>query len=209
MIIRTLLDLHPQHPEVITDIRDCNAMHRRVMSMFRHVRYDRTLHHILYRVDDDDGAIRLLVHSNVIPDTSLIPLRYVRDTPRPDQLYGVLLQTGVAGSHWQFRLTTMPSKRDIATGKRVALHGQAEQLAWMQRKAAEHGFAITDCSVTPHPTIYGYGSLARAPIQYRPVTFTGRLCMQDPLLVYTGVQHGIGTGKAYGLGLLEVYADAS
>ena len=208
MIIRTLLDLNPSYPDVASDIRDCNAMHRRVMSMFRHVRYDRNTHHILYRVDDDDG-LRLLVHSNVIPDTSLIPLRYVRDTPRPDPLYGAWLKTCVAGGVYRFRLCTMPSNRDIQTSKRVMLQTVAEQHAWMARKAQEHGFTITDCAVTAHPPIYGYGSLSRAPIQYRPVTYAGRLCIHDPQLIYAAVQHGIGTGKAHGLGLLEVYADAN
>lgn len=206
MIVRTVLNLNPKAPEVVVDMRDCNAMHRRVMSMFSHVRYDRVTHHILYRVegDEEDGAT-LLLHSNVIPDVSVVPLRYTRQNADVDAFYGVQLRDITAGMTLPFRLRTMTSKRESQSGKRVPIKQVPQQIEWLARKGHDHGFAVVATpQVINSGIIYGYRGVNQAPMHYFTTTFAGMLEVTDPLALYQAVQQGIGTGKAHGLGLLEV-----
>ena len=209
MIVRTVLDLNKKMPEVIVDMRDCNAMHRRVMSMFYHVRFDRVAHHILYRIDDaDDDHARLLMHSNVLPDVSVVPLRYTRANPASDAFFGGRLRTVQPGDRYRFRLCTMPSKRIAQSGKRIPIAHIAEQHAWLVRKGGDHGFALdTQPHIHASGVVYGYRGVNHAPMRYVTTTFEGVLTVTDVDALYTAVQQGIGTGKAHGLGLLEVRID--
>lgn len=104
-------------------------------------------------------------------------------------------------------------------GRRVFITGEEDQLRWLARKATEAGFELLTLGAVADETIDVQALNERvASGRRRPVdgedatedlvlkccTFTGRLRIVDKLRFGDALAHGIGSGKAYGFGLLSV-----
>lgn len=117
-------------------------------------------------------------------------------------------------------------------GKRVDLRGEEEQLAWLQRKGREQcGFLLGQARVSapeaspllaseravpaltvagpvanvrtrPEATLHGHRGGAR--LSFGSVTFDGELRVTDVGAFRAALIQGIGSGKAYGFGLLSI-----
>ncbi|MEW5792027.1 MAG: type I-E CRISPR-associated protein Cas6/Cse3/CasE [Pseudomonadota bacterium] len=148
-------------------------------------------------------AARLLVQSRRAPLTVAEHARVlgVREfDPQP-----------AAGQHLAFLLTANPIKtivdqegRQHENGApkkcRVPLIREQEQRGWLARKL--NGAAVVDAaSLQMHPPIYfrknGAGKIV-------PVTFKGVLMVDQPELLKTLLENGIGPAKGFGCGLLLV-----
>lgn len=134
-----------------------------------------------------------------------------------------------AGDRLRFRLRANPTKRLVTTladgsankggGKRVQLYHEGDQLEWLARKGEEQaGFALerdsrgTLVSVRANPDRLG----GRRQIGWRgqretgrditleAVIFDGLLTIADPDRFRAALIAGIGSGKAFGFGLLSV-----
>lgn len=227
---RIILD--QRNPQVRRDLADRQALHRSVMRAFLdHAPGGapaRTQLAVLYRVEplpDTPRYVRLLVQSAAAPRWSqfapacLGPSPDARGNPavrRIDDAYAQI----AAGTTYTFRLVANPTKRiamrrdDPLHGKRVHLLHEAEHLAWLARKAADHGFRLAESAsaadalavrVTSLPRVYGYRPQADAGLlTLGGVRFDGRLTVVDPTAFVAALIHGIGSGKAYGFGLLSI-----
>ncbi len=117
------------------------------------------------------------------------------------------------------RLAGIPKKN----GKRRQLYKEHQQIIWLQRKASQAGFILLSVQVvkegmsipdvlagpegnlTGKKTIKGSeGSLVKLPLTLFSVLFEGRLQVTDADLFRKALQEGIGSGKAYGFGLLSI-----
>ncbi|RIK32829.1 MAG: type I-E CRISPR-associated protein Cas6/Cse3/CasE [Chloroflexi bacterium] len=212
------LILNPRSRAVQRDIAQPHSLHQTVMRAFPdnlNTEADR----ILYRLDQNRrGEIHLLVQSQGAPDWA-----HLRDN-------GYLLPGNVEnpavkmvdlqvkpGQQLAFRLRANPTRRlgKSATydkGKRVGLYKLEEQLNWLQRKANDHGFRIHSVMPTQQQRIEGRiprkeaqpTSKTAHDAKFFSVQFDGILQVTDPERFLAAVHAGIGSGKAFGFGLLSV-----
>lgn len=117
-------------------------------------------------------------------------------------------------------------------GKRVNITHEADQIEWLRRKSTDAGFTLlairprpaglpieppspvagaTTTSPTPIPDTRARpgGAIAgrrasTGSLTFGSVTLEGRLRITDPAAFLTTLQQGIGSGKAYGFGLLSI-----
>lgn len=103
--------------------------------------------------------------------------------------------------------------RDDKTRRRVSLQTEEARVGWLVRKGKDCGFTITDVQVktgVPNLTtsiigkINAYREKGKPPMTFGAVTFDGVLEVTDGDRFRDTLVKGIGTGKAYGFGLLSV-----
>jgi len=145
-----------------------------------------------------------------------------------------LLHALQPGLRARFRLRANPTKRigRGSPGKRVDLRREEDQLEWLGRKGEQSGFHLLDVGVKqarPAQTVLaGAGNEAsgaawavedvrtsldarvtgwrpdRSKMTFGAVTFDGLLRITDVDRFREALIQGIGTGKAYGFGLLSI-----
>lgn len=191
---------------------------------------------LLYRAEPVEGAptlVRLLIQANVAPDWSKLPPDYLGLAPdnrgnpavRP---VGAEYATITDGTRLVFRLRANPTKRlsdrtpgraDPLVGKRVALLREDEQLAWLARQGERHGFRLLTTERSPEvpearaavqTTTHGQrptqGESAPMRLSFGAVLFSGRLEVTEAASFRKTLATGIGSGKAFGFGLLSIAA---
>jgi CRISPR system Cascade subunit CasE len=219
------LVLNPGNRDVQRGIENCHAFHQTIMRGFPTVATDapRKEFYVLYRpeLDAHSGALTVLVQSLTEPnwaplrgDWSAVLTAESREplVKRVDSAF----QRIAAGSQLRFRLRANPTKRLIKTlpdgspnkggGKRVQLFHEADQLAWLMRKGETGGFRVE--SVQARADRLGgkrqVGRRGQRDIVLDAVVFDGELTVIDAAVFQRTLVAGIGSGKAYGFGLLSV-----
>jgi len=149
------------------------------------------------------------------------------DCKRVDELYDNLRE----GMPLVFRLRANPTKKvdprndsdsGRRNGRRIALYKETEQQDWLRRKGRQHGFEVLATVVNPNvldvraidsgkvtgarrPSVNGLSAPDAAKcLTFGSVLFEGRLRVVDPAALRGALVNGIGSGKAYGFGLLSV-----
>lgn len=191
---------------------------------------------ILYRletVEHDPLLFRLIVQSTTQPDWTALPKHIFGPAPddrgnpavrRVDEEYARISN----GMRLVFRLRANPTRRvsqrpernDPLAGKRVALLREEDQLTWLTRKGDQHGFRLL---ATQYPNIPEAQAAKQAnerghrltdksnkpmPLTFGATVFTGQLEVTDAEQFRNALVKGIGSGKAFGFGLLSVAAIA-
>lgn len=150
------LVLNPRNRTVRRDLADCHELHRTLLSAFPQAESSapRDEFGLLYRIESDarNGAIRIIVQSKLEPDWSGLKgyLLEVEDNPACKPV-GAFYDSLRAGQRLVFRLRANPTRKiDTKTrpdgrksnGKRVDIHGEENQIAWLERKASSSGFRL-------------------------------------------------------------------
>lgn len=219
------LVLNPRDRRVRRDLSDCQELHRTLLSAwpdFDAARGARARCGLLYRVDTDDrrDRVRILVQSADPPMWDRLPATYVLDhETKPLHAVYAALQPGM---RLRFRLRANPTKRLKRPGvspeaqrlvcKRVDLRREEDQVAWLERKGREQcGFRITHVQVSPEvpnlrtqPEPLLQGQRGDDHLTFRSVLFEGELEVTDVERFRQALAGGIGSGKAYGFGLLSI-----
>lgn len=222
------LRLTIRNRDVQRDLSDCHAMHRQLLLAFPNlggVNDARDRFGVLYRLEPDTepGApgIDILLQSTEQPDWSRLPDGYLREPATPAKRIDPLYAAIAVGQHLLFRLRANPTRRISdrnATqeqrwrGKRVELRREEDQSAWLHRKGEQSGFI--PLALRTHPavpdvraTAIGAHVIGRHPagrLTLASVTFEGRLRVTDPDAFRQALWQGIGSGKAFGFGLLSI-----
>lgn len=232
----SLLILNPRCRTVRRDMGNCRDMHRTILSAFppktESTGQARLEFGILYRVETDarNSRIQLLVQSQLQPDWSNLPKDYlaedfaILDNPamkRVDHSY----QSLMLGQRLRFRLHANPtrrispkctSERSGGEGKRVEIYQPEMQIEWLARKGLQHGFrlislhanpATLNLVARPEGKLVGRRIPAQPPMKFGSVTFEGVLEVADLEKFAEALAKGIGSGKAYGFGLLSIAPD--
>ncbi len=207
------------------DLADCHNMHRTIMSAFPQANgaAARDEFGVLFRVEiGRDGKVVLLVQSQIEPDWSRLPKDYllkVDGNPacKPVSNHYVGL---VNGQRLRFRLLANPTKRvsvrnteqdERWRGKRIELRREEDQIAWLRRKGEAAGFRLLatriNCDVpnvqtAPRPKTSGWREKNR--LSFGSALFNGELEITDAAAFRLALSDGIGSGKAYGFGLLSI-----
>lgn len=176
--------------------------------------------------------VRLLVQSAAEPVWSRLPESYFAPDPEDGRGNPAVRQVDTeyeqiqVGMELVFRLRANPTRRISAKnmeqearwhGKRVELRREEDQLAWLARKGEQGGFRLVgvwarpevpDTRATNLEKVRGRrparnGSQAM-PLRFGSVLFDGRLEVTDRAAFLATLRAGIGSGKAFGFGLLSV-----
>jgi len=217
------LILTTRRRDVQYDLSDCCALHRRVLQGFPDdaaITSARQHFGVLYRLEIGSERTCLLVQSQVEPDWSRLPTEYVRSpaaVKRVDGLYATLTE----GRDLQFRLCANPTRRIGANnlsqgehwrGKRVEIVREEDQIDWLRHKGQQNGFALLPVRTKGKVVDVATRSLAthrgrhqhNHTVTVKVVTFEGRLRITDHERFLNVLAQGVGSGKAYGAGLLSI-----
>jgi CRISPR system Cascade subunit CasE len=220
------LTLDPMQRHVQRDLADCYAMHRRMLSLFPDglaAGNAREQLGVLYRIEQARQGPIALVQSRVAPDGSRLPSNYLAQPPevkRVDPFYEALQRN----TSLLFRLRANPTRRISARntsqsvqwrGKRIDLRSEQDQLDWLAHRGEQFGFALLavrtqpthsdahDVRTTTGATVHG-NKPAAGKLAFGSVLFEGRLRVTDPDAFRGTLEAGIGSGKAFGFGLLSI-----
>jgi CRISPR system Cascade subunit CasE len=233
MIYLSRLLLNPSNREVRLDLANCHDLHSRIMTAFP-FRPElngnaRAELGVLYRVEPADraGALPVLVQSAARPEWGRLPAGYlagsIPECKQVDQAYASIR----SGREFVFRLRANPTKRlrkvegsnDNLAGKRVHLLREEEWQQWIARKGDLGGFQVltvnasatdsvpdirTSDDITFKGTKTDRRTGKRMRMTFGSVLFEGRLRVTDADLFRDTLRQGIGSGKAYGFGLLSI-----
>jgi len=219
------LILNPRSRAVQRNLARLHDLHKTILSAFP-VNLDKEADRVLFRLDQlRTGELHLLVQSQIVPDwLHLQKDGYLLDCDQENPAVKAITLPVQPRQQLAFRLRANPTKRLSAgkgnTGKRIGLYALDDQVKWLERKAADHGFAILSVMPTQQQRVEG-----RIPIKtneplvnneentdarkvhdakFFSVQFDGILQVTDPVAFLTAVQAGIGSGKAFGFGLLSL-----
>ena len=185
------------------------------------------LHRLDLSTDSEQSRLVLLVQSNIEPDWTVLPEDYcleIGGEANPVcKLVAQHYATMQSGMTLLFRLRANPTRRISSRceseknprfyGRRVELYREEEQIAWLGRKAEAHGFRLLAVNVNrdvpnlntiPESKIRGRRSDTEKPVAFGSVLFEGRLAVTDADRFHAALVQGIGSGKAYGFGLLSI-----
>jgi CRISPR system Cascade subunit CasE len=169
---------------------------------------------LLYRLEEGQVGMQVLVQTQTNPDWSFLQssefegyLLSGMENPQVKTFDPVF----VTGQRLIFRLQANPTRREPARkekvdGKRRGLYDEAEQLAWLGRRAEMGGFGLCDVRMTNLGMITGLkkGKDQVHHLKLVGVQFDGVLEVADPEAFGERVKAGIGSGKGFGFGLLSV-----
>jgi len=208
------LILNPRSRRVLNELAAPYEMHRTLSRCFGPALTDGK-ERFLFRVDEDrQGRATLLLQSLTEPSWDwleepgargyLLPLA---DNPATKEVDLRL----AAGQVLAFRLRANPTrKRWTGNGerKRTGLYEEAEQEAWLARKGSYAGFELLSLRIGADEMVTGTIHRQQENVTHRAkllaVTFEGVLQVVDPAALQDAVLAGIGSGKAFGLGLLSL-----
>lgn len=158
----------------------------------------------LTRLDDTGQGFRLLILSGTLPS-------------RPDWCPDAGWRTKTVGEGflarpaYRFSLLANPTKKLAAPrdangkrrgAKRIPISKREDLLAWLERKAAQHGFAIVPQEIRTIPQQRQVFLKGGKPGLHTATEFTGILTVTDSALLRDAFTRGIGSAKAFGFGML-------
>lgn len=219
------LVLNGRSRQVQRDLSDCHGLHRTILSAFPQEQSSggsaRDRFGILYRLETPQGRPQVIVQSEAEPDWRRLPPGYLQShaSKQVDSYYSSIQP----GASLRFRLRANPTRRISARnaeeserwrGRRVELRREADQLAWLRRKQETGGFQLCDVRLggddksvpnvlaAGQPNVRGHRD--GEALTFGSVTFEGLLRVTDTERFQAVLRTGIGSGKAFGFGLLSV-----
>ena len=178
-------------------LTDTYSLHRAVYNLFEDVRGgDATLHSgILYADKGGDArARRLLILSGREPREPEHGLLETRVLP-PEYL---------AAAVYRFEIIINPVRRENSSGKLVPLRGREAVAAWFCAKAPAWGFSVRSESLQVASLVVDRFAKGGHNVTLGKATLTGFLDVTDKARFAASVLQGIGRGRAFGCGLLQI-----
>jgi CRISPR system Cascade subunit CasE len=215
------IHLNPRCREARRDLSDPYQLHSTLCRAFCAPDTKCPEGEILWRLEpetDPTGYPRILVQSRSIPNWTSIGVQgwLAKADPAIDLKDRLKLDSLKIGQRFRFRLRANPCV--TRNGKRVGLLRLEEQEKWIERKAGQHGFSLSqlasyDQSASPQARLdirISQEHMLRGKqhadngIRIYSVLYDGILTVIEPDKFRGALQTGIGHGKVMGLGLLSV-----
>ena len=201
---RLILNLRSR--AVQRDLASPHNLHRTVMSGFPDA-LNKYGERVLYRLDlmDCNSQPLLLVQSQLEPEWARLDPSYLGHIDESNPQIKQIDWRPVAGQRFVFRLRANPTRRlgqntESGKGKRVGLYEIGEQIQWLHRKAEGGGFIVESVL----PTQQHRADDRKRDLKFLSVQFDGILQVSDAAQFAVSLACGIGSGKAFGFGLLSV-----
>jgi len=169
----------------------------------------------LFRIDPQPGGrVVILVQSAVKPDWDYAfrnAAYLLAAGPETKAIEPVLTR----GQRMRFRLRANPTVRrvfggpapegePVPSGKRIGVYKEEAQRKWLDAKAEKAGFRLLDCRVLDRGFLVSRKPGSKEPVRHLCVDFEGVLEVTDPDRFRPALRAGLGSGKAFGFGLLSV-----
>lgn len=201
MVYLSLLPLNVRSRQVQAELRNPYEMHRTLSKAFGDDPAVWQEARCLFRIEEGARAndLRVLVQSKALPEWSRLTVGggYFDGEPQTKE---VTFHLG-EGQSLAFRLCANPTV--CRAGKRLGLETEPEQMHWLKRKGEENGFCVLMARAHGDEVVQ-FDTTNRFKATFRAVTFNGTLCVTNPERMMTALESGIGSGKAFGFGLLSV-----
>ncbi len=183
-------------------IKDPYALHKVVYGLFEDIRSDSekqasTPSGIVYADKGGDFNTRqILMLSNRKP----------HQTPQFGEVQTKPIHSGfLAHNRYAFEVTLNPGKRDNQTGKIVPIRGREAIEQWFLVRAPESwGFSVNPGNLQTEKISVQVFEKARKNITHGSATFKGELTVIDRARFIQSFTQGIGRGRAFGFGLLQI-----
>ena len=168
----------------------------------------------MYRLEDYQHSVMnrqysmpVLIVSEKEPDFDKLSGEYslgVKTLQYPEKLKNV--NQGVI---YRFLLRGNPTKK--VKGKRIPLKTYEERLQWIQKKSDQSGFDLLDCLIKSErikesvkTDIVKNNTSGVRKITFNSVIYEGTLKITDIEIFKSSLYNGIGSGKAFGFGLMTI-----
>lgn len=225
------LNLNHRSRAVMKDVDDPRMLHRTISGCFPAIegQADRPQHmretprnkfNILHRLERQRDGFVLYVQSTVSPDWSRLTPGYANriDVKPIDGLYSNIGN----GTRLVFRLAANPTKRAGKNDggkerfrdekrRRIDIRDDDGRIRWLERKGMESGFKV--CRVSTNKEVASVDAAPMPAFRFKHdagrvtlarATFDGVLEVTDAEAFRNSVARGIGSGKAYGFGLMSI-----
>ena len=205
-LTRIALDTHRR--ETMRALNAVNMLHGAIESAFPGERERR-----LWRIDLLNGVTWLMLLSETVPDLSRLQAQFgFPDRPGESRSCDALFKRIATGSRWRFRLVANPT-RSVSAGEKGrrgkvvaegAVHAQRE---WLTRHAEAHGFRVMPGSFDVTRSewkLFRKGTDEGRRVSLLQVTYEGVLEVTDAARFLDTLTHGMGRGRAFGLGMMTV-----
>ena len=189
--------------QAVNCLRDAQQMHIVVSKLFGSGRKDAG---ILYRTNVSGGVVQIYAYSDTaetypVQDVSLEAQRDISswvDNMQEGKLYS-------------FDLLAVPAKKVQEEGaknsRRRLLRTEEERQNWLMRKSQQNGFRVLQAEELQKVSFFAkHGEEKGNTMHFDAYHFRGILCVEDAALFHHAVSAGIGSGKAYGCGMLMLKA---
>ncbi len=185
-------------------ISDAYSLHRVVYSLFDDVRTDRQkCSHISSGIayadrGGDFHCRKILILSDRPP------------AEKVDGRYGEVISKSIpaaflAYSRYRFEVQVNPVRKDKQTGKRMAIKGRTDITQWFIQRAGRWGFDVDLPSLQVEAMeVLQFKDKAGRQVTLGKATVQGLLTVTDRQQFQHSFHHGIGKGRAFGCGLLQI-----
>lgn len=181
---RCLSDNYAWHQELWRAFPDCDHKER----------------DFLFRIDRDENRMTVWILSMQKPEElkewGRWETKEVSDSFLKYQYYVFSLRANPTVMH-VVRNDTGERKKN---GRRGTIYAADELERWLRGKGEQSGFTIEQCACAPPVKEYFYKQGKKG--VHGRVDFTGVLSVTDPEKFQYAYQHGLGSAKAFGFGLL-------
>lgn len=212
----THMALNPDRRSTRELLQSPQRMHAAVLSTFP----PGTAEHgrVLWRVDSPQRhRLDLFVVSPLVPslDSMADQAGWPSQPMGRTTDYAPFLRGLAMGQSWLFRVRVNPIRNvrppQGGRGDRVQLAGVEEHITWLQGRSAGLGFAVADGDHGPNMRVtekrverFHRGGPGGRVVTLGTAAFEGVLRVTDVEAMVKALTSGIGSGKAYGCGLLTL-----
>ncbi|GAA1214568.1 type I-E CRISPR-associated protein Cas6/Cse3/CasE [Prauserella alba] len=197
----TQIVLNPRSRAAARDVRNAHKLHQTVLSLTCPPELGdnaRQTSATLHRLETTRDNHILLVQSLTQPDPERLPSNYGAVATKPmDNLVGQL-DTGV---RVRYRLRATPVRYN---GHKPIIQPGDDPLDWWKQRAPSRGLELHTTHITHTGTITGRKTPNTPRIVHRFAQYEGTATVTDRDTALDAITHGIGRGRAYGLGLLSI-----
>jgi CRISPR system Cascade subunit CasE len=195
------LILDPRSRQVRREVAEPYEMHRTLLCAFPG---PLDAERVLFRLESmrDTPNLAVLVQSHLQPDWSHLQSlpSYLLEAAQLKEFNPSFRER----QRLRFRLRANPTNK--REGKRLGLVTEEAQRHWLERKAQTHGFRILGVQVVREGMFLGRKKDGgqRHKLTHLSVRYDGLLEVADPDHLIAALRNGIGSGKAFGFGLLSL-----
>lgn len=109
-------------------------------------------------------------------------------------------------SRYRFKVQINPVRKDKNTGKRVAVRGRDNVALWFAERAPKSwGFTVDPQTLQVDSIdVLQFTDKAKRRVTLGRATLQGHLTVTDPAVFAQSFKNGIGKGRAFGCGLLQI-----
>jgi len=198
------LTLDPSSYRVQKELGNPYQLHRTIMRAFPDkLREIQQKGRVLFRIKK--GTTQkfpsVLIQSTLCPDWSVLfeEKHYLTKNPLFKQFK---FPNFIKGSVYLFRLFANPTKK--IDGKRIGFYKEEDQYNWLKRKAELGGFTLIQVNISRKEEIKARINKKTPIMTFYGVQFGGILQINDGEQFKKVLIEGIGSGKAFGFGLLSI-----